>query len=118
MRRRTAPLASLNKGRSRPDDGGAGRRATAYRDQDEPAAVGNFASFLLIQIKDQKDERHNIERCQHYEGLLVNIGATTSTLICTFCLLLSACASVNYDEQADTQLTHITQDVNQQFITW
>jgi hypothetical protein len=31
---------------------------------------------------------------------------------------LCSCASVNYDDQADKQLTDITQEVNQQFITW
>ena len=35
-----------------------------------------------------------------------------------FAFLLCSCASVNYDEQADKQLTDITQEVNQQFITW
>jgi hypothetical protein len=38
--------------------------------------------------------------------------------VCGPILILSGCASVNYDDQADSQLTSITQEVNQQFITW
>ncbi len=40
------------------------------------------------------------------------------TLVSCFLLTLVGCASVNYDDQADTELTNITQEVNQQFITW
>lgn len=33
-------------------------------------------------------------------------------------VLLNGCGAVNYDEQADQQLTSITQETNQQFTTW
>ncbi|MEN2473127.1 hypothetical protein [Burkholderia sp. GS2Y] len=32
--------------------------------------------------------------------------------------LLSSCSTVNYDQQADQQITSLTQEINLQFITW
>lgn len=34
------------------------------------------------------------------------------------CVLMTACATVTYDAQADRQLTALTQEINFQFITW
>jgi uncharacterized protein YceK len=42
----------------------------------------------------------------------------TSCLLLGVLLILGGCGSVNYDDQADQQLTSITQESNQQFTTW
>ena len=40
------------------------------------------------------------------------------TLILSAIVLLSSCATVNYDQQADQQLSALSQEITLQFITW